>query len=211
MAVRKASYAGIDGNIAANLRIYREQSNLSQEDVAEAMTDSGFAFSQTTVWKIESGQRPVKAIELVALADCLQIASPMSLTYEPAVSRHLAQMRQANQKAFDAYAALKEAAADYLHAQMDLLVVAYEAREDGMALADWDTAWLDTLAEQAVIEARVELDRADGESMAITDAVGQVVAALRTGGFDPALRLEDVHPIGEGTSPRLDPGQPEGS
>jgi transcriptional regulator with XRE-family HTH domain len=199
MTVRKRSYAGIDQNIAANLRIYREKSNLSQEDVAAAMSDRGFAFSQTTVWKIESGQRPVKAIELVALADCLQLASPMSLTYEPAVSRHLAQMKQANQNAYDAYAMLKEAAVDYLHAQMDLLIVAYEAREDGMALAEWDTAWLGTLAEQAVVEARVELDRADGESIAITDAVGQVVAALRTGGFDPALRLEDVQAVGEET------------
>ena len=199
MTARKGSYADIDQNIAANLRIYREKSDLSQEDIAQGMTDRGFAFSQTTVWKIESGHRPVRAIELVALADCLKVASPMSLTYEPAFSLHLAELKRANGKAYDAYAALKEAAADYLKAQLGLLVAAYEAREDGMAPAGWETTWLDTLAEQAVIEARVELDRADGESMAITNAVTQVVAALRTAGFDPALRLEDVQVVGEET------------
>jgi hypothetical protein len=42
-------------------------------------TDRGFGFGQATIWKIESGQRPVKASELVALADCLGSCPPRVL------------------------------------------------------------------------------------------------------------------------------------
>ena len=64
-------YKDIDQNIAANLRTYREAGSVSQEELAQRMASRGFGFSQATIWKIESGQRPVRASELVALADCL--------------------------------------------------------------------------------------------------------------------------------------------
>ena len=73
MVVRDDRYVDIDQNIAANLRTYREAGNLSQEELAQRMADRGFGFSQATIWKIESGQRPVKASELVALADSLEV------------------------------------------------------------------------------------------------------------------------------------------
>src|SRR5262245_66531650 len=111
MADRGDRLTGIDQNIAANVRAYREAAGISQEELAQRMTDRGFGFSQATIWKIESGQRPVRASELVALADCFGgFLSVMSLTSEPDTARHQARLRQANRSAFDAFAALKEAA-----------------------------------------------------------------------------------------------------
>ena len=68
MSARDDRYTDIDQNIAANLRTYREADNISQDELAQRMADRGFGFSQATVWKIESGQRPVRASELIALA-----------------------------------------------------------------------------------------------------------------------------------------------
>ena len=78
MGARDDRYTDIDQNIAANLRTYREADNISQDELAQRMADRGFGFSQATIWKIESGQRPVRASELVALADSLGIMTATS-------------------------------------------------------------------------------------------------------------------------------------
>jgi transcriptional regulator with XRE-family HTH domain len=198
MAAGEDRFTGIDHNIAANLRIYREADNVSQEDLAQRMTDRGFGFSQATIWKIERGQRPVRASELVALADSLQILSAISLTYQPGTARHHAQLRQAHQRAHDAYATLKAAAAAYLEAQLELLVGARAAHDDGVSVTELDTSWLGVLAEEAVIEARIETGQQEAQSEQIAEEIGKVRAALRTAGYEPALRIEDVEYSGEG-------------
>ena len=119
MAARDDRYKDIDQNIAANLRTYREAGNISQEELAQRMADRGFGFSQATIWKIESGQRPVRASELIALADSLEVMPATSLTYKPDAARHQIRLEQANRKAHHAYQTLKEAAADYLDAQLE--------------------------------------------------------------------------------------------
>jgi transcriptional regulator with XRE-family HTH domain len=89
LACREGTFADIDQNIAANLRTHREADGISQDGLAQQMADRGFGFSQATIWKIESGQRPVKASELVALADALEVrawdlTAAASLTAGPA-------------------------------------------------------------------------------------------------------------------------------
>ena len=79
MAARDDRYTDIDQNIAANLRTYREAGNISQDELAQRMADRGFGFSQATIWKIESGQRPVRASELVALADSLGVMTATTI------------------------------------------------------------------------------------------------------------------------------------
>ena len=54
--------------------------------------------------------------------------SATSLTRKPDAARHQVQLDQANRKAHDAYGALKEAAADYIEAQFELVVAARQAR-----------------------------------------------------------------------------------
>lgn len=192
MGARDDRYSDIDQNIAANLRTYREADGISQEELAQRMADLGFGFSQATIWKIESGQRPVRASELVALADSLGVMTATSLTRQPDAARHQVQLDQANRKAHDAYQALKEAAADYLDAQVELVVMAREAHDAGLAVTELHTSWLDTPAEEAVIEARVEADQEAARSEQVNDAVNKILDTLRNNGYKPTLRIEDV-------------------
>jgi len=192
MSALEDQYKDIDQNIAANLRTYREAASISQEDLAQRMADRGFGFSQATIWKIETGQRPVRASELIALAGSLGVMSPTSLTYKPDAARHQVQLEQANRNAHHAYERLKEAAAEYLDAQVELVVAARQAHDAGLAVTELHTSWLDTPAEEAVIEARVEAEQDATRSEHVNDAVNTIMDALRSNGYKPTLRIEDV-------------------
>ena len=208
MAAREDRFTTIDRNIAENLRLHREAGSISQEELAQRMADRGFGFSQATIWKIESGQRPVRASELLALADSLEVMSIMSLTSEPGAARHHVQLQQANRNAYDAYETLKEAAAAYLQAQFELVFAAREAHDDGVTVTERHTSWLRIPAEQAVIEARIETDQEDAQAQQVDDAVDKVLEALRTVGYEPALRIEDVEYEGGEPLPVRTPAQP---
>jgi hypothetical protein len=90
------------------------------------------------------------------------------------------------------FTATIEAAADYLNAQVELVVAAREARDAGLTVTELHTSWLDTPPEEAVIEARVEADQEAIRSEQVNDAVSKIVDALRSNGYEPALRIEDV-------------------
>ena len=192
MAAREDRYKDIDQNIAANLRTYREAGTVSQEELPQRMADRGFGFSQATIWKIESGQRPVRASELVALADSLGVMTATSLTHKPEAARHQVQLEQADRKAHHAYETLKEAAAGYLEAQFEVLVTAREAQDAGLTVTELHTSWLDPPPEEAVIQARVETDQEAARSEQVNNAVNKILDALRSNGYEPALRIEDV-------------------
>jgi transcriptional regulator with XRE-family HTH domain len=192
MTALEDQFKDIDQNIAANLRTYREADNVSQDELAQRMADRGFGFSQATIWKIERGQRPVRASELVALAHSLGVKSSTSLTYKPDAARHQVQLEQANRNAHRAYQELKEAAAEYLDAQVELVVAARQAHDAGLAVTELHTSWLDVVAEEAVIEARVEAEQDAARSEQVNDGVNKILEALRSNGYMPTLRIEDV-------------------
>jgi transcriptional regulator with XRE-family HTH domain len=196
MAARQGRFTDIDQNIAENLRTHREACNISQEDLAQRMADRGFGFSQATIWKVESGQRPVKVTELVALADALELRA-WDLTTEPEAARHTAQLQRANRHAYETWGKLKAAASDYLEAQFQVLFAARDAHDADLAVTELYTSWLDSPAEQAVIEARMEIGQEEEHAQQVDDAVGKVLDALRSTGYEPALRIEDVE-IGQG-------------
>ena len=54
------------------------------------------------------------------------------------------------------------------------------------------TSWLDSPPEEAVIEARVEAGQEAERSEQVNDAVSKILDALRSNGYEPALRIEDV-------------------
>ena len=64
MSEADAVFPNIDHHVATNVRAFRERNSLSQEELAQRMSERGFGFSQATIWKIESGQRPVKISEV---------------------------------------------------------------------------------------------------------------------------------------------------
>ncbi len=47
-------------------------------------------------------------------------------------------------------------------------------------------------ADEAVIEARVEADQEAARAEQVHNAVGKILDALRSNGYEPALRIEDV-------------------
>ena len=77
-----------------------------------------------------------------------------SLTRQPDAAQHQVQLEQAKRKAHHIYQALKEAAADYLDAQLEILVAARLAHDAGLTITELHTSWLDTPSEEAVIQAR---------------------------------------------------------
>jgi transcriptional regulator with XRE-family HTH domain len=190
MGEADAVFLNIDQNVATNMRAFRERSGLSQEELAQRMSERGFGFSQATIWKIESGQRPVKISEAVALSEALELPRWLDLTEEPEVSRHHADLTLANRLAHQAYAALKEAAAAYLRAQIDLSFVVRTAQDAGVAVHEGHMSWLDVPAEKVIIEARVASAHEEDVQMRELEEVNAVMAALREHGYAPP-RPED--------------------
>lgn len=58
-----------EARIAANIARLRKEHSWSQGDLARAMQDRGFSWYPTTVSRIEKGERPLRLVEGVALAD----------------------------------------------------------------------------------------------------------------------------------------------
>jgi transcriptional regulator with XRE-family HTH domain len=198
-------FASIDKNFAANLREYRESRGMSQEELAQRMTERGFGFSQATIWKIEQGKRPVKISEAAALADAIDLLSWSELTLTPEASRHHARLQRANREAYDTYVQTKAAAAAYIDAQMELAVAARHAHDAGLDVSTFWISWLETPPERAVIEARIEGDQHDDVHGRIDEAVDQVLQVLRDWGFEAILHPEDVEECPAETLPTWTP------
>jgi hypothetical protein len=168
------------------------------------MADRGFPFTQATIWKVERGQRPVRASELIALADIFGLLLVTYLTQEPDATRYELQLDQASANANRAYYALKEAAGAYLEAQVQLVYAAREAHDAGYAATELHTSWLTNLPEEAVIEARVEAATESAHSEEHNDEVNKILDALRSNGYEPVLRIEDITYYGPSSLPEAD-------
>lgn len=188
---RRREYADIDRNVAANLRHFREQAGLSQDELAQRMTERGFGFTQATIWKIESGQRVVKISEVVALGDALGLLTWTYLTSEQQVGQHIAELQAANSRAHRAYEVLKAAAGQYIEEQIGVLFSVRRAQDAGLETDEMWTSWLGIPAERAVIEARVDMDRAEEVAVDRDREVDAALEALRKAGYEP-LRPESL-------------------
>lgn len=62
-----------DAIFAQRVRVLREAAQLTQRQVADKMTFAGYRMHQTTIAKIEAGERPVYVGEAVALAGVLGV------------------------------------------------------------------------------------------------------------------------------------------
>jgi transcriptional regulator with XRE-family HTH domain len=85
-----------DAVLARRLRELRETARLTQRQLADRMTGAGYQMHQTTIAKIEAGQRPVIVGEAVALARIIGV-DLAALVTEPAApdSRELANAKAA--------------------------------------------------------------------------------------------------------------------
>jgi transcriptional regulator with XRE-family HTH domain len=185
MSAASTAFSEIDRHVAANLRYLREKAGLSQGELAQRMSDHGFGFTQATVWKIESGQRPVKLSEAVALSHALQLSPWINLVAEPEVTRHQADLTAASRRVSAAHDVLKEAAKAYLQEQINLSYSVRAAQDAGIAVNEVQTSWLDIPAERVVIEARVASDHEEEVLKQQDDTVNAIMEALREHGYEP--------------------------
>ena len=195
-----AGLAEVEQNFATNVREYREQMGLSQEELAQRMVERGFGFTQATVWKIEQGKRAVRIAEAVALMDALGLPSWMNLTRSPHAFRRDAQLQAAHRHAGATYAAIKDATTEFLRAQAEVAVAAHEAREADVAVNSLWTSWLGEPAERAVIEARIAYDREDAIHQDLHDTVSTIMAAIRSSGYEPVINLNEMKTVGPDTA-----------
>lgn len=94
LALMQGISSQTDMIFARRLRIVREASGLTKQQVADAMTAAGFAqVHRSTVGKIESGDRPVTIGEAVALAAALGASLAALATGPPPDARTEAQAR----------------------------------------------------------------------------------------------------------------------
>ena len=78
-------------------------------------------------------------------------------------------------------------------------------------MTELDTFWLTTPPEDAVIQARIETCQEDAQVEHVDDEVGKVLDALRTAGWEPVLRIEDIEITGGEPFPARAPAQPAGT
>lgn len=182
----------VDQNFGRNVRAYREAAQVSQEELARRMTERGYGFSQATVWKIEQNKRDVRIGEAVALADALDLSPWLTLTTEPRQFALEMNIDRASRRVHELYAELKAAAHAYLEAQLHLAVSVREATDAGHAVSEFRRTYLDTPAEQAAVEARIEAEHADQDRERIDDTIIKVVDALQAQGYAAMIDPDDI-------------------
>jgi hypothetical protein len=127
----------IDEQIGRNLA--RLRGPMSQQDLARQMRELGWKWSQSTVWSIERGDRPLRLGEAVALARILGEISVSTLAWPEGAAVVKEQMHAVSQAWNDAVEALKRLD----ETQVDLAVVADQHSESlAAAFKDAVKDWL---------------------------------------------------------------------
>ncbi|WP_035744701.1 helix-turn-helix transcriptional regulator [Haematomicrobium sanguinis] len=77
----------IDAYFRSNLKGYRERAHLTQEQLAQRLSDIGFSFRQQTIQKIEQGTRGVSLREALAISKALNLPELDALLAPPVNDR----------------------------------------------------------------------------------------------------------------------------
>jgi hypothetical protein len=106
-----------DEQIGKNIR--RVRGDKSQKDVAAAMSDRGWKWSQSTVWSVEKGERPLRVAEAEDLATILGTFTHYFTLPDPEsrVHEYMLWMVQANKE-------LSEAISQFYTGQVNLAMIA---------------------------------------------------------------------------------------
>lgn len=99
--------------LGSNVRYLREHASISQVELARRMTERGWPWHQSTVYRVETGKQPVRFDEALDLADLLGVTLDR-LTWEigqaareEQVTRKISSVREAMQEAAVAVARLR--------------------------------------------------------------------------------------------------------
>ncbi|MCR2814468.1 helix-turn-helix domain-containing protein [Microbacterium jiangjiandongii] len=110
-----------DEDIGANISRMRREVRLRQQDLADRMTQRGWAWSQPIVVQIERGRRPVKASELVDLASVLGASVPMLLGRHANADYGQLQIESASRALMRQWMTLREMMENYERARRGLI------------------------------------------------------------------------------------------
>jgi hypothetical protein len=61
-----------DRDVIVGQNLAKLRGDRTQQDIAEAMRDAGYKWSQATVWSVEKGERPIRLSEAESLAGILK-------------------------------------------------------------------------------------------------------------------------------------------
>jgi transcriptional regulator with XRE-family HTH domain len=117
-----------DEQIGKNLA--RLRGEMSQKDLASAMKAKGWKWSQSTVWNIERGERPLRLAEAEDLSLVLQVYGASEFTRADEHARAMSWLHEVNARS----EALREAIREHYQAQFQLAVAADEAEKAGARL-----------------------------------------------------------------------------
>lgn len=106
---------GAEEMLGRNMRRRREDLGLSQGAFAERMADRGFKWMQTTVYKVELGQRSVRLEEAVAIAGILGVRLDDLIGSDFALGEALDALDAATRQSQEAAHALESALARVHH------------------------------------------------------------------------------------------------
>lgn len=121
-----------DQRFAANFRAAREQAGLSQRQVADQMRERGLPWHQQTVYRLESGEQPVKLREAEHLAaivgtEASALTRPTGVVIAAYDILAAARKVREQRRQLDALAAVQERDIARLRAMLE------RARENGTA------------------------------------------------------------------------------
>ncbi len=112
-----------EARFADNLRRQRESRGWSQGDLARGMQEAGWRnFHQTTVSRIEKGERPIRLGEAKALAEVFHLS--LEVLLRPSREAVLAeQLRQFTNRADRAFSGITETTRSFLNVQSALEIL----------------------------------------------------------------------------------------
>lgn len=94
-------------DVRVGKNVMRHRAERSQQELADAMRERGWKWSQATVWSVERGTRPLRYLEAIDLAEILGTEAlvfaadaPTLIERTHAASRQIAKARDAASRAF---------------------------------------------------------------------------------------------------------------
>jgi transcriptional regulator with XRE-family HTH domain len=143
-----------------NLKYVRERMDESQTGLAKRMADLGFPFHQTTISRIEAGERPVQLGEALALAEIVGMGVDVMIR-RPSDVRLSRLLTRATRRVADALVAIETNTTEAILAKTDLegqLDAARDAGLDDAQLMDTAADWLAREPETAVQAGRASAE-----------------------------------------------------
>jgi transcriptional regulator with XRE-family HTH domain len=143
-----------------NLKLTRERLGESQTGLAKKMADLGFPWHQTTVSRIEVGERPVQLVEALALAKVMDV-NVGDMLQSPEDVRLTGLVQKANRHVVGLLTTIEMSTNEVIRAKIELESHLAAAKDAGLdaKLIDTVTEWLAKEPEDMVRDGRTSAEQ----------------------------------------------------